>query len=120
MSAVSERTRTTGRHLVACRSSRIYPEETLLSNTDGCPSDRLPPLEPGRRVAGIDWAKDDHAVAVVDGAGRTMERFTVAHSLAGLRELLRRLGRLQVGEVAIERPDGQVVEALLGAGRTVV
>jgi transposase len=91
-----------------------------LSITDRCPSDRLPPPEPGQRVAGIDWAKDDHAVAVVDGAGRTAERFTVAHTLAGLRELLRRLGRQQVGEVAIERPDGQVVEALLGAGRTVV
>ena len=77
-------------------------------------------LEPDDRVAGIDWAKDDHAVAVVDAAGRTVERFTVAHTRAGLRELLRRLGRLQVGEVAIERPDGQVVEALLEAGTTVV
>jgi hypothetical protein len=48
-------------------------EEILLSITesitDGCPSDRLPPLEPGQRVARIDWAKDDHAVAVVDAAG---------------------------------------------------
>jgi transposase len=91
-----------------------------LSITDGCPSDPLPHLEPDDRVAGIDWAKDDHAVAVVDAAGRTVERFTVAHTRAGLRELLRRLGRLQVGEVAIERPDGQVVEALLEAGTTVV
>jgi hypothetical protein len=88
-----------------------------LSITEGCPSDWLPPLEPGQRIAGIDWAKDDHAVAVVDAAGRTVERFTVAHTRAGLRELLRRLDGQQVGEVAIERPDGQVVEALLAAGR---
>jgi hypothetical protein len=31
-------------------------------------------------VAGIDWAKDDHAVAVLDLAGRTVERFTVTHT----------------------------------------
>lgn len=55
--------------------------------TDGCPSDRLPPLEPDQRVAGIDWAKDDHAVAVVDAAGRTVERFTVTHTLAGCGSL---------------------------------
>lgn len=101
-------------------ASPFSPEESLLSITDGCPFDRLPPLEPDQCVAGIDWAKDDHAVAVVDAAGRTVERFTVAHTRAGLRELLRRLGRLHVGEVAIERPDGQVVEALLEAETTVV
>jgi transposase len=55
-------------------------------------------------------------VAVVDAAGRTVERFTVTHTSAGLRELVRRLGRHQVGEVAIERCDGQVVETLLAAG----
>jgi len=56
--------------------------------TNGCPSDRLAPLEPDHHVAGIDWAKDDHAVAVVDAAGRTVGRFTVPHTVAGLRELV--------------------------------
>jgi transposase len=78
------------------------------------------PLEPNQRVAGIDWAKDDHAVAVVDVSGAVVERFSVAHTAAGLRELVRRLGRHQAGEVAIERCDGQVVETLLAAGVTVV
>ena len=49
-----------------------------------------------------------------------VERWTVVHSEAGLRELVRRLGRVGVAEVAIERPDGPVVDALLGAGLTVV
>jgi transposase len=76
------------------------------------------PLEPNQRVAGR--AKDDHAVAVVDVSGAVVERFSVAHTAAGLRELVRRLGRHQAGEVAIERCDGQVVETLLAAGVTVV
>jgi transposase len=80
----------------------------------------LPPTPPNAVTAGIDWAKDDHAVSVVDGAGRETHRFGVEHTDAGLSELLRRLARIGVAEVAIERSDGPVVEALLGAGLTVV
>jgi hypothetical protein len=50
-------------------------------------------LEPDQVVAGIDWAGHDHAVAVVDAAGRLAERFTVDHSAVGLRELVARLNR---------------------------
>lgn len=82
--------------------------------------DRLLPMKPDQVVAGIDWAREDHAVAVVDSAGQQVERFTVTHTAAGLRELLRRLARYCAGEVAIERPDGQVVDALLEAGVRVV
>lgn len=71
-------------------------------------------------TCGIDWARDDHAVSVVDGTGREAHRFTVEHSAVGLRGLLRRLDELGVGEVAIERPDGPVVDQLLQAGLTVV
>ena len=66
-------------------------------------------------TAGIDWASTDHAVAVVDPGGIQLERFTVAHTAPGLRQLTRRLGRAGVKEVAIERPDGPVVDALLEA-----
>ena len=45
---------------------------------------------------------------------------TVEHNAAGLRELLAVLDRAGVGEVAIERPDGPVVDTLLDAGVTVV
>jgi transposase len=80
----------------------------------------LPATGPDHRTAGVDWARDDHAVAVVDAGGQVVERFTVAHTAAGIRDLVRRLAKLGAGEVAIERPDGPVVEALLEAGLTVV
>jgi transposase len=71
-------------------------------------------------TSGVDWARDNHAVAVVDSAGRQIKRFTVAHSGTGLRELIIGLAAAGVTEVAIERPDGPVVEGLLVAGLTVV
>ncbi len=49
-----------------------------------------------------------------------MLRNTIEHSAAGLRELVAVLARTGAAEVAIERPDGPVVDALLGAGITVV
>jgi transposase len=84
------------------------------------PKNILPVAGPGHRTAGVDWARDDHAVAVVDVSGQVVERFTVVHTAAGLRDLVRRLAKVGVHEVAIERPDGPVVGALLEAGLTVV
>jgi transposase len=79
------------------------------------------PEEPLNAVtAGLDWARDDHAVSVVNARGREIDRCLVEHSAAGLRNLIAMLGRNGVGEVAIERPDGPVVDALLQAGVTVV
>ncbi len=80
----------------------------------------LPEEAPNGLTCGIDWARDDHAVAVVDARGREVHRCTVEHSAAGLRALLGLLARRGVREAAIERPDGPVVEALLEAGITVV
>lgn len=71
-------------------------------------------------TCGIDWARDDHAIAIVDAHGQQVHRSTVEHNAAGLRELLALLARARVSEVAIERPDGPVVDALLGAGVIVV
>ena len=79
------------------------------------------PAEPANGLTcGIDWARDDHAIAIVDERGRQVHRSTVEHSSAGLRELVAVLARAGATEVAIERPDGPVVDALLGAGITVV
>jgi transposase len=80
----------------------------------------LPLFPPGGRTAGVDWARDDHAVAVVDSAGRIEDRFTIPHSDAGIRILVSRLVEVGADEVAIERPDGPVIDALLEAGLTVV
>ena len=84
------------------------------------PNQTLVGAGPARQTAGLDWARDDHAVTVVDSGGEIVERFTVAHTAAGLRDLVCQLRRLGVAEVAIERPDGPVVDALLEAELTVV
>jgi transposase len=53
------------------------------------------PAEPVNGVTcGIDWARDDHAVSIVDHRGRETVRSMVEHDAAGLRELLTVLERL--------------------------
>lgn len=71
-------------------------------------------------TCGIDWARDDHAVSIVDTRGREILRDVIEHNAAGLRRLLDVLTRNGVEEVAIERPDGPVVNVLLSAEITVV
>ena len=70
--------------------------------------------------AGIDWATGSHAVCVIDGSGTVLERYEVDHSQAGLRGLVHRLTAGRVGGVAIERPDGPVIDVLLDADLRVV
>lgn len=72
------------------------------------------------RYAGVDWASRSHAVCIVDEHGAALERFEVEHTEAGLRTLGRRLAKAGVCRVAIERPDGPVIDALFGAGLEVV
>jgi transposase len=91
-----------------------------MKSATATPGNTLPEAPPNDVTAGVDWARDDHALSVVDGRGREVFRCAVEHTSAGLRELVAVLGRHRVGEVAIERPDGPVVEALLDAGLTVV
>ena len=70
----------------------------------------------GARVcAGIDWAKDDHAICIVDADGEVLDRFMIAHTAAGLKRLVGKLLAAGATEVGIERGDGPVVEALLSA-----
>ncbi|MGZ4665027.1 MAG: IS110 family transposase [Frankiaceae bacterium] len=71
-------------------------------------------------IYGIDRARDDHGLSVVDRASRQAQRWMVPHAAEVLRGLVRRLARVGVTEVVIERPDGPVVDALLDAGLTVV
>jgi len=72
------------------------------------------------RYAGVDWASRSHAVCVVDERGEALERFEVEHTEPGLRTLGRRLVKARVSRVAIERPDGPVIEALFAAGLEIV
>ncbi len=72
---------------------------------------------------GLDWAANSHAVCVLDTTGQRVTAFTVEHSAAGLADLVRRLVRLGEPDampVAIERPNGRVVDVLLEAGHPVV
>ena len=66
----------------------------------------------------MDWASRLHAVCVLDPDGQVRARFEVPHTGSELRGLTRRLVRLCVGQVAIERPDGPVSRRcwLLGWG----
>jgi transposase len=63
--------------------------------------------------AGVDWAGDKHDVLVCDEAGGELLAATFAHEERGLRALCRALLRLKVELVAIERPDGLLVERVL-------
>lgn len=72
------------------------------------------------KFAGIDWAAEEHAVCVVDEAGMRLRERAVAHDEAGIAALCRELVGLGVLRVAIERPDGILVDRLLEAGITVI
>jgi transposase len=74
----------------------------------------------GCRYARIDWAADKHDVLVADEAGAALLSATFAHDEKGLSSLCRTLVRLEVGLIAIERPDGLLVERLLDAGLRVL
>jgi transposase len=69
--------------------------------------------------AGVDWAKDDYAVCLVDPDGEPLERVTLKYTKAGLRRLLDLLDRHRVDAVGIERPDGPIVDTLLATNMTV-
>src|SRR5438046_3032343 len=70
--------------------------------------------------AGVDWASEKHDVLVADAAGEKLLAATFAHDEKGLRSLCRALVRLGVVLVAVERPDGLLVERLLDAGLRVL
>src|SRR5207245_2065637 len=72
---------------------------------------------------GIDWAAETHAVCVMDAGGTIVAGFTIEHSADGIALLtgrLARYGRPGSMPVAIERPNGRLVDLLLEAGHPVV
>lgn len=73
----------------------------------------------GTRAAGIDWAAEAHEVCISD-EGKVAERFSAPHDERGIAGLAQRLSRAGVAHVAIERPDGILVERLLDAGLEVL
>ena len=73
-----------------------------------------------RLFAGIDWASRTHMVCVVADTGQIKARFEIANTGKTFTGLVKRLTKLGVAGVAIERCDGPLVEALLDAGLRVV
>jgi transposase len=72
---------------------------------------------------GIDWAAQTHAVCVMDAGGTIAAEFTIEHSADGIATMIRRLARYGIAgdmPVAIERPNGRLVDLLLEAGHPVV
>ena len=68
---------------------------------------------------GVDWGSGAHAVCVIDAKGMVLDRFEVSHDRAGLAVLVTRLqqhGALEGIPIAIERPSGLLVDALVEAG----
>src|SRR5262249_16518896 len=66
---------------------------------------------------------EEHAACLLDEGGRVVQRLRVAHTAAGLKRLHGAIAAAEpdAGRVlaALERPDGLLVTALLGAGYTV-
>jgi len=72
---------------------------------------------------GVDWAEARHAACLMDVGGQVIRRLTIAHTAAGLKGLHAAIGAVEPTavevQVAIERPDGLLVEGLLAAGYVV-
>lgn len=72
------------------------------------------------RHAGVDWSWDRQAVCVLDDEGVVLDRFEVEHQARAFAAMGNRLRSWGVCRVAIERPDGPVVNELLRSGLEVV
>jgi transposase len=70
--------------------------------------------------AGVDWARDEHVVLVADGHGEVLAERVFAHDEQGIIALCGLLVAQGVERVAIERPDGLLVERLLDGGLCVL
>lgn len=69
--------------------------------------------------AGFDWAKDHHAVVIVDAAGHIVADFEFAHSLEGWQSFAAKTAAWPNLGVAIETSQGAAVDQLLQREYTV-
>lgn len=72
------------------------------------------------RCAGLDWAKDTHQVCVLEGDGDPLVQRGFTHDERDLDGMCKLLVELGVKRIAIERPEGVLVERLLEAGLIVL
>lgn len=77
--------------------------------------------EQTKSSAGLDWAKDEHALCVLEEAsGRVLLERRFTHQEQAINELCRELVHTGVERLAIERPEGVLLERLLEAGIVVI
>ena len=72
---------------------------------------------------GLDWGGTSHAVCIIDSAGKVVIQMEARHDAAGLADMLARLKRIAPSAdmpIAIERPSGLIVDALVAAGHPVI
>lgn len=71
-------------------------------------------------LVGIDWAEAEHAACLLAPDGTVRQRLRIPHTPAGMRTLQEAIADAEASAaavcVAIERPDGLLVAALLTAG----
>jgi len=66
--------------------------------------------------AGVDWASEKHDLLIEDCDGQELTAGTFSHDEAGVSALCKTLTRFDVEVIAVERPDGVLVERLLETG----
>ncbi len=66
--------------------------------------------------AGLDWAKDHHAVVVVEAGGRIVADFEFEHSLEGWKSFADKTSAWPHLAVAIETSQGAAVDQLVQRG----
>ena len=66
--------------------------------------------------AGVDWASEKHDLLIENDAGEQLLAAVFAHSETGIEAMCAALVRHEVGLVAVERPDGLLVDRILDAG----
>jgi transposase len=73
---------------------------------------------------GLDWGSAEHGICIIEhDSGKIIARFPVPNDAAGIADLMRRLARLAPPAdlpIAIERPSGLIVDALVAADHPVV
>jgi transposase len=69
--------------------------------------------------AGLDWAKDHHALVIVNSQGRIVADFEFGHTLEGWKEFGEKTAAWPNLAVAIETSQGAAVDQLLQRGYTV-
>ena len=114
----------TGEAAQAATSERTTPQEgRYISKTLGQPTMRakgiMKTFAELTHFAGFDWAKKDHAVAIVDRQGQTVAKLSFPHSGAGWAQWREEIKKYPALGVAIETSRGAVVEQLLASGVTV-